>query len=515
MKKKLNYIVPSIGDVLLVALFLAMSFSPKFVLLGDADTGWHIRIGEFILDNFFIPDHDIFSYVTPPLPWTTAEWLSEVIMAVLHGAFGLNGVVIFFAFLISLIYYLLFRMIRRYKGNILIDIFIILIVIVSSMLHWLARPHIISAVLFLISYYILDNFQDNNNKNYLYLLPPIMLCWVNLHGAFISGFILIGIYLISNSIIFFISNGTKKEESKKKTKILSLIALLCILISFLNPHGYNIFVYPFKVLSNQYLMDHIIEFLSPNFHEFSVIPFRYLLLLVITIIAITRNELKFTELFLILLFTNMALYSARYILLFSVVVAPILSRHCKLLFKQLKGKAINWLQKKSEEIAAIDATSRGYLWVIPLALIFPLVFGGGLDHRFDDKKKPVAAVEFLKKEFLKGNMFNEYAFGGYIVYSAYPQYKVFIHGKIDWRGEEKFKEYYKIALFESGWEDLIEKYNINWIIFDTDSALSRFLKERNDWRIIYTDKVASIFVRNVSDNFDIIKKYCQPLSPAN
>ena len=514
MKKKLNYIVPSIGDVLLVALFLAMSFSPKFILLGDVDTGWHIRIGEFILDNFFIPDHDIFSYVTPPLPWIVPEWLSEVIMAVLHRASGLNGVVIFFAFLISLIYYLLFRMIRQYQGNIIIDVIIILFVIVSSMIHWLARPHIISAVLFLISYYILDNFQENNNKNYLYLLPPIMLCWVNLHGAFVSGFLLIGIYLISGFIIFLISNGTKKEEFKTKTKILSLIALLCILISFLNPHGYNIFVYPFKVLSNQYLMDHIIEFMSPNFHQLSVIPFKYLLLFVITVIALTRNKLKLTEIFLTVLFTNMALYSARYILLFSIVVAPILSRHCKLLFKQIKGKFIDFLQEKASGIEAIDSLARGYLWVLPLALIISLVFSGGLDHRFDEEKKPVAAVEFLKKEPLKGNMFNEYAFGGYIVYSAYPQYKVFIHGKTDWRGEEKMKEYYKVAHFESGWEDVIEKYNINWIIFNTDSALSRFLKERKDWYLIYTDKVASIFVRNVPENIEIIQKYQIPYSLA-
>lgn len=507
MKKKLNFIVPSIGDMLFVALFLAMSLSPKFILLGDADTGWHIRIGEFILDNFSIPSHDIFSYVTPPLPWTTPEWLSEVIMAALHRAFGLKGVAIFFALLISLIYYLLFKIIRRYEGNILIDVFVIVFVIVSSMIHWLARPHIISAVLFLISYYILDNFQDNNNKNYLYLIPAIMLCWVNLHGAFISGFLLIGIYLVSNLLIFFISNGKQKEEFKEKIKILSLIALLCILISFLNPHGYNTLVYPFKVLSNQYLMDHIIEFLSPNFHQLSVIPFKYLLLLVIAVIAITRNKLKLTEILLIVLFTNMALYSARYILLFSIVVAPILSRHCKLLFKQLRGKIINFLQNRSDRIAAIDATARGYVWVLPLALVFPFLLSGGLDHRFDETKKPVAAVEFLKKESLKGNMFNEYAFGGYIVYSAYPQYKVFIHGKIDWRGEEKVKEYYKMAHFESGWEDLIKKYNINWIIFDTDSALSRFLRERNDWKLIYTDKVASIFVLNIPENFDLIKKY--------
>jgi hypothetical protein len=88
-----------------------------------------------------------------------------------------------------------------------------------------------------------------------------------------------------------------------------------------------------------------------------------------------------------------------------------------------------------------------------------------------------------------------------------------IHGKTDWRAKEKLKEYIKVTKFGPGWEDIIKKYEINWIIFDTDSALSRFLKERDDWKLIYTDKVASIFVRNVPEYFEIIQKYQKPHSP--
>jgi hypothetical protein len=514
MKKKLSFLIPSIGEILFVAIFLTLLFPGNFDLLEDVDTGWHIRIGEFILNNFLIPTHDIFSYVTPPLPWTTPEWLLEVIMALLHRAFGLSGVVVFFAFFISLIYYLLFKMIRQYEGNILIDVLIILFVILSSMLHWHARPHIISLLLFVISYRILDNFEYKN-ENRLYFLPAIMLFWTNLHGGFIIGFVLISIYLFSNVIMYFISENKEKYQYKNKAKILGLTTIVCILISLLNPHGYNIFVYPFMVLSNQYLMDHLIEFLSPNFHELSAIPFKYLLLFVITITILGKRQLKLTEFLLVLLFTNMALYSVRNITLFGIVVAPILSRHCNFLSIRLSRKLINFLQSKSEGITAINASAKGYLWVIALLLVIAALLTGRLDQRFNEEKKPVAAVEFIKKEPLKGNMFNEYAFGGYIVYSAYPQYKVFIHGKIDWHGEEKVKEYYEISSFKPGWEDLIEKYNINWIIFNTDSALSRFLKERNDWKLIYADKVASIFVRNVPEYFEIIKKYRQPLSPAS
>jgi len=260
-------------------------------------------------------------------------------------------------------------------------------------------------------------------------------------------------------------------------------------------------------------MDLVNEFLSPNFHELSVIPFEYLLLSLIAIIALARKQLKFTELSLILLFTNMALYSVRHILLFGIVVAPILSRHCNLIFERSNGYLISFLKKRSENISGIDASARGYVWVVPLILILAVILSSQLEFRFDEEKKPVDAVEVLKKEFVRGNMFNEHEFGDYIVYSAYSQYKVFFHGKIDMYGEQRVRDYYEIAHFKPGWEDVIEKYSINWIIFNTDSVLTRFLKERKDWQLIYMDKVATIFVRNVPENFDIIKRYRELKSP--
>lgn len=514
MKKKLNFLMPSMGEVLFITLFLAISFSAKFFLLRDADTGWHIRIGEFILKNFSIPRFDIFSYVAPPLPWITPDWLSELSMALIQQTLGLNGVAIFFAFIISLLYYLLFRIIRQQKGNIIFDVLIILIVMITSMFHWFARPYIFSLLLFLASYYILERFQSNG-KNYLYFLPPIMLLWTNLHGAFITGFILEGIYLFSNMVTFFFSREAKREEYKKKTKILGLTTLVCVLTSLINPFGYNVFLYTFKVISNQYLINHFMEFLPPNFRDLSIMPFKYLLLIVITTLALTKKRLEFHELLLILLFTSMSLYALRNILFFTIVIAPILSRHSNLIINRSEGRFATFLKKRAENISKIDSSARGYIWVFPLIFIVAIVLSCRLDIGFDKEKKPVAAVEFLRREFIKGNMFNNDEFGDYIIYSAYPQYKVFIHDKIDWRAEEKLKEYFKVIKFEEGWEDIIKKYEINWIIFNTDSGLSRFLKDRKDWKLIYIDKVASIFIRNTPQNFDIIKKYRQPLSPVN
>jgi len=74
-------------------------------------------------------------------------------------------------------------------------------------------------------------------------------------------------------------------------------------------------------------------------------------------------------------------------------------------------------------------------------------------------------------------------------------------------GTARLKEYMQVINFEDGWEEIIDKYRINWIFYDTNSRFARFLKERKDWVLIYEDKVASIFIRNIGANHVLIKKF--------
>jgi hypothetical protein len=504
-KKKVSLVIPSIADILFISILFYLSFVGTKGLLGDGDTGYHIRAGEFIIDTLSVPKHDMFSFLTPPLPWTAHEWLSEVIMAVLYRTFGLNGVYIFFAVLISSIYYLFFQIIKTYKGNILIAVVVVLLVISSSRIHWLARPHIFSLVFTVIWYYLLDSYQYNN-KNYLYLFPPIMLIWVNLHGGYITAYIITGIYLAGNAVKFFISKDAEREEYKKKTRLLGLTVIACLLVTLINPYGYHILLFPFKLTSNKMIMDNVKEFLSPNFHK--MMFFTYLLFLMITIIAVSRKRLNFIETILILLFTYMALYSVRYIPLFAIIVAPILVRQADHLINNLDGKFKKFLKKRAERIASVDSSAKGYQWPLT-AVLFVIVIAavGNIEYRFDEETKPVAAVEFLKKEHLRGNMFNNDEFGDYLIYAAWPEYKVFFDGRSDMYGEEMIKEYFKIVKIKPEFDDVLNKYDIKWIFFNARSTLSRYLLMRDDWKLIYADKVANIFLKDIPENRVLIEKY--------
>jgi hypothetical protein len=505
MKFKAQYLIPSIADMLFLALFLSIAFSTGKNLLNDCDTGYHIRAGEFILNTHTIPRQDMFSFISPPLPWTAHEWLSELIMAVVYRAAGLTGVVIFFTVIIALIYCLFFKILQKGNENVLLAAMIALFAIATSQLHWLARPHIFSLGLLIIWYYLLDKYHYRDN-NLLFLCPPLMLLWVNLHGAFIIGFVLLGIYFLGNIIKYLTVPAAEKGVYLQKTRGLGLTILICLMAVLINPFGYHILLFPFNLVSNQFIMDHIIEFISPNFHE--PLPFKYFFFLMIAIFAVSRERLNFVEIALILFFTNMALYSVRNIPLIAIIAAPIMLRKAGQLLDESSGWFSDFLKKRGTAIAAIDGTAKGYVW--PAIGILAVVFctaNGRLEYTFNPKIKPVAAVEFLKREPIKGNMFDNDEFGDYIIYAASPEYKVFFDGRSDMYGSARLKEYFKIANFDTGWEEVLDKYKISWIIYDAKSGLSRFLLKNDDWRLIYADKVAHIFVKNIPAYQYLIHKY--------
>ena len=148
------------------------------------------------------------------------------------------------------------------------------------------------------------------------------------------------------------------------------------------------------------------------------------------------------------------------------------------------------------------------MWpVAAVILVIVLATGGKIDFEFDPKSKPVAAVEFLKKENIQGNMFDNDEFGDYIIYAAWPQYRVFFDGRSDMYGVDIMKEYRKVLSIKPGWDEVLKKYNINWIIYNANKPLTSFLMERDDWKLIYADKVANIFVKNIPEYQYLIERY--------
>ncbi|MFA7403986.1 MAG: hypothetical protein WC007_08330 [Pelobacteraceae bacterium] len=505
MTRFLRYILPSLADMVFASVFLFLSLVPGRGLLNDGDTGYHIRAGEYILDTFTLPHIDPYSFITPALPWTVHEWLSEVAMAIAHRLSGLPGVVAFYALILAATYYTVVRLLKAEGNSALPAAAATVVIIASSTVHWLARPHVFSFLIVVLWLHILDSYEQRD-RNRLYLLPLLMLFWVNLHGGYIVGFVLLSIYLAGNLLLIFVDQEAWHNGGMKRAKSYGSILGICMGTALLNPFGWKIFLFPFKLVFDKYLMDHTTEFLSPNFHEQPV--FKALILILILLLAFSRKRLTLIQIGLVLFFTNMALSSIRYVPFFAFVVIPVMVRQMHFDLGNSFPRVQAFIRKRIETVSTMDGMSRGYLWPFAaIVLVLFQLYNGAIVQGFDPKKKAVAAVDFIKREHIPGRMFNDDEFGDLIIYEAHRQYKVFIDGRLDMYGSKHLKEYYKITTFSPGWENILQRYGISWIIYNTDSDFVRFLACRQEWRLIYSDKVASIFVSNTERYADLIARY--------
>ncbi|GFO55327.1 hypothetical protein GMSM_23340 [Geomonas sp. Red276] len=487
-------LLPPIGELFFAVALPIVFFAGKGRLLGDCDTGYHIRAGEYILRTRSVPRFDIFSLHTPPLPWTAHEWLSEVVMALLHGAGGLTAVDAFFATVLSACPALLYLVLKSYGTQTAAAGIFTLCALSSFQVHWLSRPHVFSFVFMLLFHYLLETWRHGKFDR-LYLLPPLMLLWVNLHGGYLGGFILIAAYLAGCAASTATGAAGRREQGWRNCRRLAAIGLSCLGASLVNPAGYRILLFPFKLVGDTFIMDHVSEFLSPNFHFMT--SFRIFLLLVLALLALSRKRLPATDLLLLAAFTNMSLYSARYISLFALVVPPVLSRNLRGI-KLPPSPVTCFLAERSRKLAALDAGGlRGVWGAAALVAVIVAVVSGKVEHRFDPKVKAVETAEFLMRENIPGNMFNNDEIGDYLIYRTFPRYRVFFDGRSDMYGSALMKEYYRVTRFQPGWEEVLAKHRIGWVVFDTDSELTRFLALRREWALVHSDPVASVFVRRI------------------
>jgi len=247
------------------------------------------------------------------------------------------------------------------------------------------------------------------------------------------------------------------------------------------------------------------EFLSPNFH--GTLPYKYLLLLTIGVISVSKKSLDVTQTILLLLLVYMSLYSARYIPLFAIIVTPILVKQLSDLIRS-DNKAAQFLHERSRRLEIADGSAKGNIWPIAaVTIVCVLALTGSVRFNFSESKMPVAAVEFLKKETITGNMFNNDEFGDYLIYAAWPKYKVFFDGRSDMYGEKWGTQYLKVVRLQPDWERVIEKNNMTWVFCHAASPLSAILLENNEWQLIYADKLAHILVKRIPEYRSLIEKY--------
>ena len=506
-------IMPSITDVIFLLLLLALTYGGlQQRLLGDAGTGWHIRNGQQILATHAITRQDSFSYTMPGRPWFAWEWLYDLGAGVIYSRMGLNGVVFLSALLIAGTFAGVFRKAVARNRYPLIAAFLVVLAIFASSIHFLARPHLFTWAFTLIFWDILESATADSERGLrrLYWLPLIMLVWVNIHGGFLVGLALIGLYFLGALWEAVTAHAPDKITARQ----LGITGALTFAATFFNPYGYKLWLHIYGYLGSRFYMNNIQEFLSPNFHGAAEKFFAALLLLSLLGLAVNRSRLRPSRLLVILFSVYFGLYAARNIPIASILlvltVTPLLAGAVEQgsaaaeFAPRARALFLRW-KNFAARMAGTELGLRGHL--LPLAAVvitFVVCLNGGrlgarplIDAHFGGKRFPVGAAHFLAAHRIRSQVFTPDYWGGYLIYRLGPNYKVFMDDRHDFYGEPFVRDYLKVKRIEPGWQEVLEKQRVNWVLIPPDWALANALKELTQWRVLYDDHRAILFARVV------------------
>lgn len=470
--------MPSLTQWLWLALVLVL-LSPwwRTAMVGsDGDACFHWRVGTWMLQHREILRQDVFSHTRLGAPIISKEWLAELIFAGGGEALSLYGLCVVTALVIATTFALLHRQLLRDGNDPLVATVIVLLAAWASSGHWLARPHVFSFLMVVLWHGELLRFEREGGARRLAVtLPGLMVLWVNLHGAFLAGLMILGAYAV----------GAWRDRAK--CRALVGVLALCAVASLVNPSGYRLHLHNVEFLQSKFLTGWLGEYQSANFQTPGPRAFLAWLALIFLTQALRRPRLSAGQGLVLLLWTYFALYSVRNIPLLALLSAPLLAPAWSA-----------WLRDRwpalSDRITGAVAVGRS--WPVAVAVAIGAILYVPRPVELSPGFWPVRAAQFIRehpREFT-GNMFNQYVWGGYLL-AKLPEHKVFIDGRTDFYGEALVREFADTTALKTNWPVALAKYDVQWSLMPTRHPLNQALALAG-WRCAYTDPVATIYRRS-------------------
>jgi len=494
-------LMPSLTDFAFVlpAFLLFVMLPGASTLLGDGDTGWHLRTGDWILQHRIVPTVDFFSFTKSGQPWFAWEWGWDVLFAILHRSWGLAGVVFVNVLLLCFVSALLFRLCRRCSANDLLAFLFTVICMCGSMIHWLARPHLVSWLFVLVFAHVILTAEQGKLVSLVWL-PFLMLIWTNLHGAFFVGILMLLASAVGEAVRSLARRNGSWSSAYVSSRPYLLCALACALATFVNPYTWHLHEHICRYLLDSNLLDNIQEFQSVSFHHGPVVFFEGMLVLGAASIFWCLEAGKISAAILIALWTHLALVSGRNVPLFLLIAAPwtvCMFGDALLRLKSLPAlsRLGTLLTDVTNEFRPLERIERVHFLSAAAALVLASLFASGqpgFEAKFDEKKFPAKAIAVLETS-QASRTFTYDQWADYFIYRLYPTQRVFIDGRSDFYGAALVAKYQHIINARYDWESDLKRFAIDSVVIKPDAPLAAVLKQSRDWTMLFDDGHVIVF----------------------
>ena len=450
----------------------------------DPDLWWHVKVGESILATHRFPTTDPYSFTVHGQPWLAYEWLGEVALAAAQRIGGLRGLDALLIILSSAIMLAIYAFTTIRTGNSKAGFAATAILLMLARPSFSLRPQMFGYLFLVLTLIALELFRQGK-RGALWFLPVLMLIWVNTHGSWIIGMGAIFVYWMSGLVEFRVGGIETERWSAGDRKRISFVFLLCLCALPLTPYGTRIAMSPFEFASSLPLnVTQILEWQSMPFNLAGGKIFLALLLGFVVAQVALRYSWKLAEFALFLFGTVMACLHIRFLLVFVPFFAPILAA---IIARWMRG----YDRRKDHyalNVALIAAVVVGVVHYFPSRPELQKIVG---------ERWPVNAVEYLNAHEFPGPMYNAYGFGGYLIWTRGPEHKVFIDGRADvYERGGVLRDYLHIAQLKPGALAVLQNYGIRSCLIERDEALGTLLGASAEWKRVYSDGVAALYVRD-------------------
>jgi len=449
----------------LTALIYAALFLFFIYPYSDFDWGWHYRYGEYFFTHHQLLRHDIFSWTMPGYEWVNHSWLYDPLLYVLYTKTGFIGLSLAGAVIGLITFHLCI-----YRTRLAFWQTAVLAVLFAALTKDILLQGIRTQVVGLLLLAILGDLltRQRNGRNWPYLALPVLFClWANLHGSFLLGLVVVGVYLGWEAI----SSRLQGVPFPRRWFYFAGSLVASFAATLINPFTYGVYLEARNHFSNPHL-SYVIEWLPPNFSELVGILF-LAYTLVVAYGGLARRRLDDVPQLLIAAGTfYMGVSSRRHVAVFVVLTLP----YAALAIREVRIR-VEGLARSAVAAAVVVAVIALSMWdkraeVTDFAhssMVTYCVYGSGCSE---------GMAQYLLKNPPVGKGFNFYDWGGFLIGRG-VQTKLFIDGRMH--------------LWERGDYQAMADYRAIYVDYDMDA----FRRHNFQWFVV---PVRSPFVKNLIDS---------------
>jgi len=461
----------------------------------DPDLWGHIKFGKDLWANKALQPVDIYSYTAFGSQWINHEWLSELMMYGVYRVFGSPGLLIGKLLLGFLIVYLLSNISLHRTWDPLVYAMVFVLSVFVMCPGFMIRPQLLTFLFTACFLYIFHLFLEKG-RNLLWLLPIIMVAWVNSHGGFLIG---IGVFPVV--VVCEYINCRVKQKDTGHLRPMVFWLLLTEIAVFINPYGYHLLGFLFKSLN---VPRNISEWTPITFFDFSYFRFKLLSLLFLCTFFIKNRDRRYWEVGIIVVAMIYAFGHQRHTPIFAILAAPYVTENLSILARKIG------MFKKVRTFSGHILLS-AFLLVL---ICYQMVFAG---YRYikaefniivDPAEYPVYAVRFLNHNGIKGNILVPFEWGEYVIWKLYPGCKVSIDGRFRTvYPEEVLKDHFEAAGDVGKLKDLMNRYPADIILGRQNRVYRQLISTPDKWIYVYSDPTAIVFLKEDAFQKDILVKF--------